>query len=143
MASKRPANGQQVATNKNVKNVKNVKKEKTICPNSVEFRLATYLFKHIQKNNQDAKEPNLQSWSKIFNLILRVDKRNPDQVKELIQWSQKDSFWFKVILSPQNLRKQYDRLVLEMSKTPGASEESRIAIESYIRERNNGVFNGF
>lgn len=95
------------------KNVKNDNKN-IYCPNSNEFRLASYLFKYIKRNNPKAKEPNLQVWSKQFDYILRLDKRDIEEVKEVIKWCQGDTFWYRNILSPDKLRKQYDRLLLDM-----------------------------
>lgn len=108
-------------TNNNDNNVNN--DNKNICPNSNEFRLASYLFNFIKRNNPNAKEPNLQKWSKQFDYILRIDERDIEEVKSVIKWCQNDTFWLKNILSPEKLRKQYDRLVLEM-KTPKAESNN-------------------
>ncbi|MBN3348312.1 Replication protein O [Clostridium botulinum] len=110
-------------TNKNDKNVKNEKKNNYMS-NSNEYRLAEYLYKHILKNNPKTKEPNLQNWAKIFDYILRIDKRELDEVKTLIVFCQEHAFWYKNILSPDKLRKQYDRLVLEMNGERGKDKKS-------------------
>ncbi|MBU5308521.1 hypothetical protein KQI18_12110 [Clostridioides mangenotii] len=96
------------------KNVKNEKKNNLFVETSNEFRLSKYLFDLIRKNNPKAKEPNFQTWSKQFDLMIRVDKREVQEIKNLIKWSQNDSFWYKNILSPQKLRKQYDQLIVKM-----------------------------
>lgn len=83
-------------------------------PNSNEFRLASYLLNFIKRNNPKAKEPDLQKWSKQIDYILRIDKREVEEVKSVIKWCQNDDFWFKNILSPEKLRKHYDQLVLQM-----------------------------
>ncbi|RXI60143.1 hypothetical protein DP125_06010 [Clostridium tetani] len=84
---------------------------------SNEHRLAEYLYEHILKNNPKVKEPNLQKWAKTFDYILRIDKRDLDEVKRLIEFCQKHHFWYKNILSADKFRKQYDRLVLELNDT--------------------------
>lgn len=104
-------------TNNNDNNDNNNNNKNIYCPNSNEFRLASYLFNFIKRNNPDAKEPNLQKWSKQFDYILRIDKRDIEEVKSVIKWCQNDTFWLKNILSSEKLRKQYDRLLVEM-KTP-------------------------
>lgn len=96
------------------KNVKNEKKNNLFVETSKEFQLSKYLFELIRKNNPKAKEPNFQTWSKQFDLMIRVDKREVHEIKDLINWSQNDSFWYKNILSPQKLRKQYDQLMVKM-----------------------------
>jgi len=92
-----------------------------------DLQLADLLLEEILKNKPDFKKPNLQTWAKDISLILRIDKRTPDRIREVILWSQSDSFWRSTILSPGNLRKQFDRLEMAMGKTSGAKErpESR------------------
>lgn len=112
---------QSMDTNKNDKNDK--KKTSSYMSDSNEYRLAVYLFKFIKRNNPKAKEADLQKWAKQFDYILRIDKRDLDEVKQVIKFCQDDDFWFKNILSPEKLRKQYDRLLLEMKK-PNASNSN-------------------
>jgi hypothetical protein len=82
---------------------------------SPEYALAEYLFNLILKNNPNHKKPNFQKWAKQFDSILRVDRRDIEEVKQLIQFSQSDSFWFKVILSPERLRNNYETLSEQLS----------------------------
>lgn len=95
---------------------------KTFLSDSIEYRLADYLFKYMLKNNPECKQPNLDSWAKNIDLMIRVDKRNTDDIKHIIEWSQKDAFWRKNILSTSKLREKYDQLVLNSkeisNKTP-------------------------
>lgn len=83
-------------------------------PNSDEFRLANYLYKHMLRNNPNAKEPNFKAWAKTFDYIIRIDHRPVEEIRSVIEWCQRDKFWFKIILSPDKLRKQYDTLYLQM-----------------------------
>jgi hypothetical protein len=48
--------------------------------------------------------------------ILRLDKRTPEQLEDVIDWCQQDEFWQDNILSPAKLRKQLDKLELRMAK---------------------------
>lgn len=100
-------------TSNNINNINN-KNNNTYMSDSNEYRLAAYLYKYILKNNPNAREPNLQMWAKHFDYILRIDKRPIEEVKEIIKFSQQHEFWHKNILSSDKLRKQYDRLILEM-----------------------------
>jgi hypothetical protein len=84
--------------------------------NSNEFRLSLFLENYILKNNPQFKKKNLQSWSKDFDLLLRVDNRDIEEVKAMIKWCQEDSFWKSNILSASKLRKQYDRLKMTMNE---------------------------
>lgn len=108
----RTTEGQQKDTDKNIKNIKNI-----FLSESIEFRLADFLRKWIVKNNPDAKVPDdakLNNWCKDIDLMIRIDKRNPDDIKKIIEFSQKDSFWHMNIRSTSKLREQYDQLDIKM-----------------------------
>lgn len=120
---KKTAKELQKDTNNNDKNVKNDKKDTSSRTNkfaddSIELSLASELFNLVLGNNQNAKQPNLQTWAKDFDLIIRVDKQSAEDVRKVMKWSQKDSFWQGNILSPGALRKQFGKLVVQM-KTRG------------------------
>jgi SOS-response transcriptional repressor LexA len=101
---------QRVTPNKNTN--KN-KTKKIYTSDSTEIRLTEYLYKHILKNNPKAKEPNFQKWAKAFDLMIKRDNRELEEIKELIKFSQQHNFWFKNILSADSFREKYDRLLLE------------------------------
>lgn len=78
------------------------------------YKLASYLLQFILDRKPDFKKPNLQTWTHSFDLMIRLDHRNPDRIAQVIEWSQKDAFWKNNILSPDKLRKQFDTLELKM-----------------------------
>jgi hypothetical protein len=78
------------------------------------MKLAELLFKKIQENNPNAKKPSLESWANTFRLMMERDEREGKEIQHLILWTQQHHFWYKNILSADKLRKQYDRLLLEM-----------------------------
>jgi len=65
---------------------------KTFLPDSDEYRLSVFLFKYIKSNNEQAKEPNYQTWSKQFDSITRIDKRGIEDIKNVIVFCQKNEF---------------------------------------------------
>ena len=77
------------------------------------LKLAELLYKQIQNNLPNAKEPELDKWANEFRLMMERDKRDGEEIQDLIIKTQNDNFWKKNILSPSKLRKQYDRLVME------------------------------
>lgn len=91
-------------------------KKNLFVENSNEMNLSKLLFSLMQSNNSNVKQPNFQSWSKEFDYILRIDKRDIEEVRRVIEWCQSDSFWKTNILSPKSLRKHYDRLALKMQE---------------------------
>lgn len=78
---------------------------------SIPFKLAQYLSSEIKKNLPEFKEPDLQKWADEMRKIVEIDKRNPKQVSQLIKWTQQNDFWWKNVMSPSKLRKQYDKLL--------------------------------
>ena len=81
---------------------------------AIELILASELYDLILLNNPNSKKPNLQSWSKQIDLMIRVDKRSASEIREVIRWSQRDSFWQTNILSTKKLREKYDQLTMKM-----------------------------
>lgn len=100
---------------------KKPKELKTFLPDSIEYRASEYLWGKILANNPDAKKPNIQSWSREMDLIMRVDKRSQSDLGKVIDFCQSDPFWKSNILSPKKLREKYDQLKSKMvnnNKTP-------------------------
>lgn len=86
-------------------------------PNSEEFRLANLLYELIRENNPKFKAPNMDNWCGHVDKMLRIDKRSIDDVEAVIRWCQQDDFWHKNILSTDKLRKQFDKLYINMPKS--------------------------
>jgi len=53
-----------------------------------------------------------RKWDRDFDLMLRLDKRDPEKARKLIEWCQADEFWRGNILSGNKFRKQYDQMSL-------------------------------
>lgn len=88
--------------------------QKTIySPNSVEIRMSELLLNLIRQRNPNFRQPKIQSWAKHVDLMIRFDKRPPEEIGKVIRWCQQDSFWCTNILSTEKLRKQYDQLQMK------------------------------
>lgn len=103
------------------------------------LKLSELLYKKMQENNPNVKKPNLESWANTFRLMMEQDNREGKEVQELILWTQQHHFWHKNILSADKLRKQYDRLLLEMKDDGkfaviggGRNEKHKTSYESDI-----------
>lgn len=90
------------------------KEDKTFLSDSTEYRLAELLLNEILKRNSNHKKPNLQTWAKDIDKLIRIDERPKSQIHDIIQWCQKDSFWQNNILSTKKLREKFDQLSLKM-----------------------------
>lgn len=129
------------------KEEKKEKNKKTFLSDSIEYRLADYVYKHILKFNENFKQPNIQEWSNHIDLMIRIDKRNADEIKQVIDWVYKDEFWYKNILSTSKLRKQYDQLIIKMNSnksnttkqhSDGTTKSKVVITEEYYNPFNGG-----
>lgn len=110
---------------------KHNKRKRLYIDSSIEFQLATLLLERIQKNKKERnlshlKQPYLQKWAREIDLMIRRDGRSPEQIRKVIEWCQKDPFWWRNILSPEKLRKQFDRLEAEMEEKTEKIRSQRI-----------------
>jgi hypothetical protein len=84
-------------------------------PSEAGLRLAECLKSGMLSNNPKAKitPAQIQDWAREADLMLRCDGRTETEIREVSEWSQRDSFWKGIILSMGNLRKHFDRLTLK------------------------------
>lgn len=95
---------------------------------SDEYRLSSLLFELIQKNNPNAKQPNLKAWAKHIDLAMRRDNRTVEDLEDVIEWCQRDSFWSANILSTQKLRDKFDQLYTRMTKAEGGGKPKTVPV---------------
>lgn len=124
-----------VQTCYNIKNDKNEKEYNS--PNSEEFRLSSLLLNLIKERRSNLKEPNLHKWCEHFNKLIRLDNRTPGEIERVIRWCQRNNFWQNNILSPDKLRKQYDKLAMQMDaelKQTSGTKPIKQSIQTYLSE---------
>lgn len=97
---------------------KPVKKEtKKIEEDSIEMTMVNYLIEKIVEISPNARLPKTdqakQNWASTFDKMFRLDKRTPKDTYRIIDYSFNDSFWRANILSPDSLRKHFDKLELQ------------------------------
>lgn len=81
---------------------------------SIEYKLSKLLLGLILERNGNFKQPNLQKWADNIRLLINRDKRDPADIRKVINWCQADDFWKSNILSTGKLRKQFDPLLMKM-----------------------------
>jgi hypothetical protein len=89
------------------------KEIKPFLSDSIEIRLSELLFEKILSRNPNHKKPNLQTWAKDVDRMIRIDHRIPEDIRAVIEWCQADTFWHTVILSTAKLRAKFDQLLLK------------------------------
>ena len=120
-------------------------KVKTYTSDSIEYRLANYLFSFILKRNQNFKKPDMQKWTKSIDLMIRMDNREPESIKEIIKWCQNDTAdkqedgtwkgWASNILSTVKLREKFDVLFLKMQEQNQQGKQSKMQPKTYAQAK--------
>lgn len=103
------------------------------------LKMAQYLFNWIKQNNPSAKEPNYQKWADDFRKLSEIDKRSKKDIKQIIDWSQKDNFWQTNILSPAKLRKHFDKLTMQMNAKPSKRNSFQEVEPSWLNQEKTGL----
>jgi hypothetical protein len=85
--------------------------------------LCTFFFEKIRERNPEFKEPKLEKWRAEFDCLLRIDKRDPSKVRDLIEWASTHKWWKSACLSPSKLRKDFDVM---MAQKGGDSEKELV-----------------
>lgn len=89
---------------------KEKKKKRVFEEGSIELSLAQLLHSQMMINNPELRKPNLQTWAEDIRKMIEVDGRKPEQIHNMIMWSQQHNFWSTNILSGKKLREKYDQL---------------------------------
>jgi biotin operon repressor len=125
--------GQKLYPNK-IKEVESLNQTKEyLRPNNDALRLAELLLDLILARKPDFRKPNLQTWAKEIDKMIRLDSRTPQRIETVIRWCQGDAFWAGNILSTETLRRQFDRLEIKMSGCLKKREGIRNGTQKYDR----------
>lgn len=95
---------------------------------SIEKQLAGKLYLSI-KRLRNIPAPNLDTWARAIDLMIRKDGRGVNEIKAVIEYIPLDGFWRTVILSATLLKKHFDKLAAKMAyhdsrpKPPGRAHE--------------------
>jgi hypothetical protein len=96
-------------------------------PSEVAHELAQFLFKGIIGNKSDFKGPeDITKWAAVVEGMIHDDCRQPQRIRELIQFSLDDHFWRSCIVGADALRRNFDVLDMrERSNRVGGKEPKR------------------
>lgn len=103
---------------KDINNIPLKKESKIFNSEDKEYLLAEYLSKQISKRLDKPlkEEKDLQRWAADFNKMVRLDKYDINEMKEVLIFSQKNDFWQANVLSAGKFRKQYETLLAQMKR---------------------------
>lgn len=121
-----PIEGKFSGSNTGFSNTKD-KRHKRVYDESSSYLKAASYFKNLASENFEfQKQPDIQKWADEIRKLVELDKQPLSVVKEVMDWSQQDEFWFKNIRSATKLRKQFETLLLQMkAKQPKVKSQSQ------------------
>jgi hypothetical protein len=122
-----------------IKSTSEQKKQKT-GPSADASVLADEFYKIMKTaHGEDFREPNMDSWVKHFDKMLRLDKRDITTIRAIMNWVIKDSFWRTNILSPGNLREKFLSLKLKMEMPDSTFKKKSLKSEEAKWTRTNDI----
>lgn len=87
----------------------------TFAADTTQYKLAIFMRQCVLENLPKAKVPgqtpaDLKRWAYDIDLMMRIDNRSSDEIRDMMDWAHKDPFWSANILSPGKLREKWDML---------------------------------
>jgi hypothetical protein len=80
--------------------------------------LANFFFDRIKSFSPTFKVPNFDRWARDLDLLIRIDKRSEEDIRNYIIYCTSEGIWWRgKILCPETLRKHWDRLTTQISDT--------------------------
>lgn len=83
-------------------------------PSAKASELAEFFLSKIKEKKKDFKIPNLKKWAEEFDLMLRKDGRDPEKIKEVLEWIGSGRAHYTYIQSPKKLRDKFDEQEMRM-----------------------------
>ena len=106
-----------------------------------DLQCAKWMFGLIKTLNPVQKEPSFEAWAHEIRLMRTVDGRTYQEIATVFMFANKDSFWCSNILSPKTLRRQFDRLVIQMKHSQSQTNRLKDAVtrtyENFQRKFNH------
>jgi hypothetical protein len=104
---------------------------KEVSPEGIQF---AQWFKSSLPETLNLRPNWQQSFAEIYDQLVRIDKRNPEQIREVSRWARTDGFWKSNFMSPSKLRDrnqggiQYFDVFAEKMKRSTANKSTSPAI---------------
>ena len=118
------SNNLNTSTTKNVRET-DVKRNVTLHENTA---LSETILADIRVINPKHKTPNLEKWADTIRLMRERDGHTLAEILDIWKWANKHSFWSSNILSPEKLREQWDRLVIQQNR--GSQDAARQPVDN-------------
>jgi len=110
-------------------------------PPSQARELSFLLLEAIKKTKPDVKIPNMGSWEKELDRMMRIDKRSFEDSKAILEWlprsplSSSGFTWKENILSAEAFRAQFDKLQLASKHDAPKTASDDLSLIKKLSER--------
>src|SRR4030067_15114 len=118
------SNNLNTSTTKTIRET-DVKRNVTLHENTT---FAETILADLRAINPRHKEPNLKKWADTIRLMRERDGHTLAEIMDIWKWANKHSFWSGNILSPEKLRDQWDRLVIQQNR--GGQDATRQPVDN-------------
>lgn len=97
--------------------------------NAEDMTAAEYIADKVDALAGSPGKHNLQSWANTIRLMRERDGRNHREICDLFKWANRDSFWKDNVLSPDTLRKQWQKLTIRRNSERNGTTAARPALD--------------
>lgn len=106
---------------------------------------AEYLLATIRKHNPGHKAPNMKIWLRDMDRLIRIDKRSPKEIKEIIDWLGTDLFWLGNVKDPGKLREKFDQLKLKSKFANSTKKSSQLENHEHAKKffKSGEIYSGY
>lgn len=79
-----------------------------------DYDAAHRMFDLLYADVENPKQPNWDRWANDFRLMREKDSRTEAQIAYMIRWIANDDFWASNCLSPEKMRKHFDKFAVKI-----------------------------
>ncbi|MFA4871357.1 MAG: hypothetical protein WC623_24375 [Pedobacter sp.] len=108
--------------------------------------LSILLLKKIRENDPKftITADKMESWDKEVASLLKKDSRTVDEITQVINWCQQDSFWKSKTMDMNKIREKFSQLLIQMQesqkdkpvfKTYQQKEQERLAKQNELKDQ--------
>jgi len=94
-----------------------------------DMRCAEYIAQKVDALAGSPGKHPMDSWANTIRLMRERDNRNHREICDLFKWANNDHFWKDNILSPEKLRKQWQKLTIRRNSERTGSTSARPALD--------------
>lgn len=107
-----------------------------------ENTLTQLLWSFIKDLNPTFTLPDFKKWTRTFKSILYKDKRDFDEVSDIIEWifTNKNTFWSGQITEASDLRKHYQRILAQLNAAKRALNNKVSTSKNYYNSYSTADF---